>query len=278
MDNEKHGDQIPRDIRSGAPQKPWAIILGGSRGLGLATGRKLASHGYALIVIHRDRKADMGEIGTAFSEMAAQSRAFLSFNADATSTERRSDLITEIKSRLAPDEKIRVLVHSIAKGNLKPMYDKKGNSLGRQDFQITMDAMAMSLFDWTKALLEANLFAQDTRILSFTSEGSSRVLPNYAAVALAKASLESMTRSIAVEFAPLGVKANCIQAGVTITESFSRIPHSDKIAEVARKRNPGGRLTLPEDVANVVYLLCTEEAKWITGTVIVVDGGESARL
>ncbi|HMB63426.1 MAG TPA: hypothetical protein VKN36_10160, partial [Eudoraea sp.] len=62
MDNDKHGDPIPGDIRSGAPQKTWAIILGGSRGLGLATCRKLASHGYALIVIHRDRKADMGEI------------------------------------------------------------------------------------------------------------------------------------------------------------------------------------------------------------------------
>ena len=170
------------------------------------------------------------------------------------------------------------MVHSIAKGNLKPMYSNTERMLDHEDFMLTTNAMAVSLFDWTKGLVNAGLFADDTRIISFTSEGNAKVLPNYAAVSMAKASLEAITRSMAMEFGPLGIKANCIQAGVTITDSFARIPHSDKIAAAALKRNPGGRLTRPEDVANVVYLLCTEEAKWITGTVIKVDGGESLGL
>lgn len=135
--------------------------------------------------------------------------------------------------------------------------------------------MALSLYDWTKALVTADLFAEDTRIVSFTSEGNTKALPNYSAVSVAKVALEALTRSIALEFAPIGIKANCIQAGITMTKSLSMIPGFEKIKENALKRNPQNRLTVPEDVANAVYLLTMDEAKWITGTVIKVDGGES---
>ena len=135
--------------------------------------------------------------------------------------------------------------------------------------------MALSLYDWTKALIDAELFAADTRIISFTSEGNSRAWRGYAAVSAAKVTLEALTRNIALEFAAIGIKANCIQAGATETRAFQMIPGHKALKESALKRNPNGRLTTPEDVANVVYLLCTDEAKWITGTVIKVDGGES---
>ncbi len=135
--------------------------------------------------------------------------------------------------------------------------------------------MALSLYDWTKSLHDKNMFSEDTRIISFTSEGSTKAWPGYAAVSAAKATLEALTRSIALEFAAVGIKANCIQAGATETRAFSLIPGHEKLKESALRRNPNGRLTNPEDVANVVYLLTTEEARWITGTVIKVDGGES---
>ena len=99
-------------------------------------------------------------------------------------------------------------------------------------------------------------------------------MKNYEAVSAAKVSLEAITRSISLEFAPYGIKANCIQAGVTETTSFRMIPGSDKIKEITIQRNPFNRLTRAEDVANVVYLLSKEEASWINGTVIPVDGGE----
>ena len=93
----------------------------------------------------------------------------------------------------------------------------------------------------------------------------------------AKATLESIVRSMALEFAPVGLRVNCVQAGITETRSFQMIPKSDKLKEQAKKRNPFGRLTTPEDVADVVYLLILEEARWINGTVIKADGGESLR-
>ncbi len=83
-----------------------------------------------------------------------------------------------------------------------------------------------------------------------------------------------MMRSIALEFAPHGIRANCIQAGVTDTRSLQMIPGSDEIKKITQNRNPFGRLTTPQDVANVVSLLCRPEAAWINGCVIPVDGGE----
>ena len=155
------------------------------------------------------------------------------------------------------------------------MYSESNSTLTDADFRITFDAMALSLYDWTKVLVAAKLFASDTRIISFTSEGNTKALPNYSAVSVAKVALEALTRSIALEFAPIGIKANCIQAGVTMTKSLAMIPGYEEIKTNALKRNPNNRLTTPNDVANVVYLLTTDEAKWITGSVIKVDGGES---
>lgn len=253
----------------------WALILGGSSGLGLATAKKLASQGYHIIIVHRDRRSNMDEIETSFNEIRAFGNQFRSLNADALNAEKRSVIISDIEHQLPEGHKIKILVHSVAKGTLKPMYSENKPTLTDTDFRITFDAMALSLYDWTKALVESGLFASDTRIISFTSEGNTKALPNYSAVSVAKVALEALTRSIALEFAPIGIKANCIQAGITMTKSLSMIPGYEQIKENALKRNPNNRLTTPEDVANAVYLLTTEEAKWITGTVIKVDGGES---
>ena len=253
----------------------WALILGGSSGLGLATAKKLARHGYNMIIIHRDRRADMAEIELNFKEISAAGVGLKTFNIDALNKDKRSLLVQEILEVLPKGNQIKVLVHSIAKGSLKPMYATKGESLTATDIQITFDAMALSLYDWTKALMANSLFASDSRIIAFTSEGNTRALPNYAAVSVAKVALEALVRNMALEFAALGIRANCIQAGVTKTKSFEMIPNAEHIEANALQRNPNNRLTTPEDVANAAYLLTREESKWITGTVLKVDGGES---
>ena len=258
-------------------KKYWALILGGSSGLGLATAKKLARHGFHIIVIHRDRRADLEGINKEFDGITALGVQCKTFNVDAIQGDKRKELIHEIHALLPEDHKIKVLVHSIAKGSLKPMQADKHLALNDQDLKITIEAMALSLYDWTKDLVYANLLSNDTRIISFTSEGNTRALPNYGAVSVAKVALEALTRNIALEFAPMGIRANCIQAGVTETKSFAMIPGHQQIKSNALKRNPNNRLTTPEDVANVVYLLTLDEAKWITGTLIKVDGGESLR-
>lgn len=255
--------------------KDWALILGGSSGLGLATAKKLARQGYPIIIIHRDRRSEMDEIQNSFEELKSYGNKLITLNVDALNPEKRPGIINTIKEQLTQGQYLKIMVHSIAKGTLKPMHSKDGSNLTTIDFKITFEAMALSLYEWTTALVKAGLFAADTRIVSFTSEGNTKALPNYAAVSVAKVALEALTRSIALEFAPLGIKANCIQAGITHTKSLTMIPGYEQLKQHALQRNPHKRLTTPEDVANAVYLLTTEEAKWITGTVIKVDGGES---
>ena len=252
----------------------WTLILGGSSGLGLASAKKLASEGMNICIVHRSSRAEMETINKEFEKIKNENVQFLSLNKDVLNLQHQQDILAELKTSLGDDGKIRCLLHSIAKGNLKPMIGTENKSLSTDDFAITIQAMAISLYDWTKLIFNENLFAEDARILAFTSEGSSKPINNYGAVSAAKAALEAISRNIALEFAPFGLRSNCIQAGVTDTKSLQMIPGSEEIKEFTKKRNPFKRLTTPEDVANVVSLLCTDEASWINGCVIPVDGGE----
>jgi enoyl-[acyl-carrier protein] reductase III len=253
----------------------WAIILGGSSGLGLATAKKLAKHGMNICVVHRNSRAQIQEIEKHFDEIREENIAFMSFNVDALNSEKREIVLSEIKEKLGLNGKVKTLVHSIAKGNLKPMVSDDLQRLQNDDFQITINAMAISLYDWFQAIFDKKLFADDARIVSFTSEGNTKPWKNYAAVSAAKVTLEAISRNIALEFAPFGIRSNCIQAGVTNTASLNMIPDSESIKNHTLKRNPFGKLTTPDDVANVVYLLNKDEASWINGTILKVDGGES---
>jgi enoyl-[acyl-carrier protein] reductase III len=252
----------------------WALILGGSAGLGLASAKKLALHGCNIIIIHRNSKLDTAAIEQEFAQIKETGVQLLSFNKDAMSVEKRATMIAGIQERLGEVGKIRVLIHSIAKGNLKPMLDDERPVLQNDDFHLTLESMAISLYDWTTLLFEKKLFAADARVMSFTSEGNKKAFKSYAAVSAAKAALEAITRNIALEFAPHGIRANCIQAGVTDTEAFRKIPGHELLKENILNRNPFKRITTPEDVANVVYLLAKDEAAWINGSIIIADGGE----
>jgi len=255
-------------------KKEWAVILGGSSGLGLATAKKLALHGMNICIIHRNLRNEMKEIQEEFKWIEEQGVSFLSFNKDACREDHINLVINELKVGMGGQGRVKVLVHSIARGNLKPMANDGRDVLTRADLLQTLEAMALSLYDWSSRLLNEKLFSGQARIISFTSEGSSRVIDTYGAVSMAKSALESISRQMAVEFAPYGLNVNCIQAGVTDTRSLRMIPGSEKLREIAQRRNPKKRLTRPEDIANAVYLLCREEANWINGTTLVVDGGE----
>lgn len=246
------------------------MILGGSSGLGLASAMKLAEAGFDICIVHRTRKGDLEDFMKAVSEMEATGARITSFNKDALKTE----TIIEVLGQL-PEHSVSLLLHSIAKGSLKPL--TSDTALNKQDIEITLYAMGYSWYEWTKALIDTNKFKSEATNLAFTSEGNTKVWPGYAAVSAAKATLEALMRNMAVEYAPLGITTNCIQAGVTETPSFKMIPGSEVLAEMTEKRNPFRRLTTAEDIANVVFLMSREEARWINGTVIKADGGESLR-
>ncbi len=146
--------------------------------------------------------------------------------------------------------------------------------LNDEDIANTIYAMGTSLYTWTKEIFQRKLFCEDARILGLTSEGNEVAWRGYAAVSAAKVALESISRSIAYEFGPYGIRSNILQPGVTDTPALRLIPGSTHMAAHSRLRNPLGRLTTPEDVANVVYVMSLDETSWINGSIIRVDGGE----
>jgi enoyl-[acyl-carrier protein] reductase III len=280
----------------------WALILGGSSGLGLASARKLAAAGMNLIVIHRDSRIRVQQIEGEFEKMRSLVTQLISINKNALDQQAISSMVAVIQEHLRGTGKIRILLHSIARGNLKPLShssiqappdhghsikefldgygrlesdEKTSQLLSEEDLLLTIQAMGTSIWQWTQALVDSNLFASDARVVGLTSEGSHKAWKYYAAVSAAKSVLESLSRSIALELAPLGIRSNIIQSGVVETESLNMIPGKNKLKALSLLRNPFGRLTQPEDVANAVYLLALDEAAWINGAVIRVDGGES---
>jgi enoyl-[acyl-carrier protein] reductase III len=260
----------------------WAIILGGSSGFGLATIEKLVLHGMNIAVLYRETAAGERLMKEKFLNLANSSGiTILPFNINALDGAGRSLFIQKFTAAVGQKHCVRLLLHSIARGNLKPLVvsqdagTKENNeTLSIEDIQLTTYAMSTSLLDWARLLLKEQLFHQDSRIIGLTSEGVNKFWGGYAAVSIAKASLESLTTYMAIEMGKYGLRTNLIQAGITETPSMKKIPSSKKLIEMSVARNPLGRMTRTEDVANVIYLLCTDEASWINGAVIHVDGGE----
>lgn len=154
-----------------------------------------------------------------------------------------------------------------------PQYSNE-YQLSDEELSGTIYAMGTSLMSWTRDLFARKLFAPDARVLGLTSEGNEVAWYGYAAVSAAKVALEAISRSIAKEFAPYGIRSNIVQPGVTDTAALRLIPGSAQLLAHAREKNPFSRTTTPEDVANIISLLATDEAAWINGAIIRADGGE----
>ena len=258
------------------PKKSWALILGGSSGFGLATAKRLAEAGMNLCIVHRDRRAQMPQVEAEFRSLEKLGVRCSFHNSNALDPDQRERLLDDLENLFSAEDRVHLLLHSIALGHLKPMLSKEegGKSLSEQDVERTIHNMGSSLLGWVQSLVQRKLFSETARVVGLTSEGNQLAWPGYAAISAAKATLEALVRSMAVEMAPFGLRCNVLQPGVTITPALRLIPGNEVMQEHARMRNPYGRLTQPRDVANVIYLLTQPEADWINGALIRVDGGE----
>lgn len=253
----------------------WALILGASSGFGAATALALAKAGMNICGVHLDRKATMENVDKLKSEIQAMGRQLHFFNVNAADAEKRKEVLDTFQKEAGGQANFHILFHSLAFGTLKPFFAGNGEGLNQPQMEMTLDVMANSLVYWTQDLVARNLLAQGGRVYAMTSAGGERVWKSYGAVSAAKAALESHIRQLSLELAEKNISANSIRAGVTDTPALRKIPGNDKMIELATKKNPHGRLTTPEDVANAVVVLSLPHAGWISGNVIGVDGGEN---
>src|SRR3989440_1295885 len=256
----------------------WALTLGASSGFGEATSLALARAGMHVFGVHLDRKATLANAERVVAAIRALGREARFFNVNAADPERRAEVVTEMERVLADRGDagaLRVLLHSLAFGTLTPYIDDPiKDAVTQAQMDMTLDVMAHSLVYWTQEVVARGLMTRGGRIYAMTSSGGTRVLPFYGPVSAAKAALESHIRQLASELAPQGITANAIRAGVTDTPALQKIPRHDAIIAEARRRNPSGRMTTPDDVARAIVVLSHPDTYWITGNVIGVDGGE----
>jgi enoyl-[acyl-carrier protein] reductase III len=256
-------------------KKFWAVILGASSGFGGATAMKLAEDGYNIIGIHLDRQSTMPNVEKIINHIKSCDREAWFYNVNAADQFKRSEIVTELKSKLNNQPVVKVLMHSLAFGTLKMFVPKKDEQpITHAQMEMTLDVMAHSLVYWVQEFYAANLLAKKGRIFAMTSSGGHTAIPYYGAVSAAKAALESHIRQLSIELGSMEIGVTSIMAGVTDTPALRKIPGNEDMINVAEIKNPRGRLTTPEDVAKIISLLCRDGGEWISGGIIHADGGE----
>ena len=266
-----------RPMSSTDSRQPWALILGASSGFGEATSIALAKAGYDICGVHLDRRQGMAHVDEVKAQIEGHGRKALFFNGNAADDENRAKVVAELKAAVGGNGYVRVMLHSLAFGTLKPYLTPDVDSgITRKNMEMTLDVMANSLVYWAQDVWRAGLFGDGSKIYAMTSEGSSRVIPSYGAVSAAKSALESNCRQLAMEFAKLksGVTVNAIRAGVTKTPALMQLPEAQDLIDHALRRNPMGRLASVDDVAQAIVAFSGEGTHWMTGNVLGVDGGE----
>lgn len=241
-----------------------ALITGGSRGIGRAIALRLAENGVNVVVNYVRHKRDAEETAQLVEEKGARC---LVVKANVAKEEDVREMMTELENQFG---RLDFLVSNAASGVLKPIME-----LTERHWNWAMDINARALL--TLVQQGVRLMQPDSRIVAVSSLGAVRAIENYTTVGASKAALESLVRHLAVELGPKGIRINTISAGAVDTDALKHFPNREEILGTALARTPLGRLTTPEDVANIALFLCTDLASMIQGQVITVDGGYAIR-
>jgi 3-oxoacyl-[acyl-carrier protein] reductase len=241
-----------------------AIVTGGSRGIGAAVCRALAASGARVVVGYRSGEAEARAVVAGIEAAGGKAEAAAVDVADPASVDGLFDGVAARHGRLD------VLVN-----NAGIVKDGLLLTMKREDWRRVQDVDLDGVFSCTKRALETMFRARAGRIVNVASVSAirgGRGQTNYAA---AKGAVLSFTRAVALEVADRGVTVNAVLPGFVDTEMTASIKRraGDRILE----RIPAGRTGTPEDVAGLVVFLCSDDASYVTGQGICVDGGMSVQ-
>ena len=243
-----------------------ALVTGGSRGIGRAIAVELAARGADVVVTYRrDATAAEGVI----REIAEHGGKAFAIQADMAVPEDVDRLFGAISGRW---DGLDVMVLNAAATAFKDLVDATPENISK--------TLGITITGSIQAVQRARplMAGRQATIISISGMDSVRHIPRHGLLGIAKAGMESMTRFLAVEFAADGITCNTVMPGPVITDSLSVVlrARGEEYKSALRdrvRRTPLGRLTHPEDVARVVAMLSGPDARWITGQVIVADGG-----
>jgi 3-oxoacyl-[acyl-carrier protein] reductase len=239
------------------PSRQVALVTGGGRGIGRAISLELAKTGYDIVVTFRANRNAAEETVKLIQKAGARGDAVCFDVADREETEKQ---IEELFTR---HESVDVLVN-----NAGETADSLFALMSFEEWRRVIDTSLQGFFNVTKPVLKRMISKRSGCIVTLSSVSARlghRGQTNYAA---AKSGLEGACRSLASEVARLGIRVNVVAPGLIATEMLQGLP-----VEMIKQIIPMGRTGVPEEVAKVVRFLCSDDASYITGQVIAVNGG-----
>jgi 3-oxoacyl-[acyl-carrier protein] reductase len=247
----------------GTVQDQVALVTGSSRGIGAAIAVRLAAEG-ALVAVH-GREPDAVE--AVRSQIESAGGRAVTVLADLTDYSQVEAMRTAIEDQLGP---IDVLV---ANAGGSPVRPGPVEDISESDWRASVDANLTATFFTVKSVLPGMKERGRGSIITMSSAAARRTTAmSPIAYAAAKAGIEQLTKNVAAQAGPFGIRANCIAPETILTErNLVEIPEA--IQESMRLTHPIQRLGLPDDVAQAVLFLAADQAAWITGVVLDVAGG-----
>ncbi|MGB8213941.1 MAG: enoyl-[acyl-carrier-protein] reductase FabL [Anaerolineales bacterium] len=241
-----------------------ALVTGSGRGIGRAIALYFARNGADVVVNFFRNRTPAEETSAEIEKLGRQA---LLVKADVGDLEALNRLFDETERAFGG---LDIFVHNAASGYNRPVLEQKPKG-----WDWTMNINARSLLFAAQRAAPLMEKRGGGSIVSLTSSGSGRVLPDYVVVGASKAAIESLTRYLAVELSPKNIIVNAVSPGIVETDALKHFDalRQDGLIQKAIAATPAGRLVTPEDVAEVVGFLCTPAASMIRGQVIVVDGG-----
>ena len=241
-----------------------ALVTGGSRGIGKSIASELGRRG-ATVIINYLKNHEAAK--TTVEELKLQGIKTTRIKAHVGEEAAIDSLVSKIENQFG---QLDILVNNAASGVMRPTTEL---SVKHWDWTMNINARG----PWMLSVAASRLMPDGGRIINISSPGSTWVLPDYFAVGVSKAAIEAVTRYLAVELGPKGIAVNTVSPGFVMTEALNAFPDQLGIRDIASRPTPAGRTITPEDVSNVVAMLCSSDAEMIRGQIIVVDGGETLR-